>query len=97
LLDLGRCPLEFLDTIRQAVLELHDSLAHGDPRLQLAEMKRLRGLTFLDSNNVTTPDNLFRNDSENGDCSSGLGIDVFLTLVSHIADDEACTITTEWD
>ena len=24
------------------------------------------GPTFLDSNNVTTPDNLFRNDSENG-------------------------------
>jgi len=27
----------------------------------------------------------------------GLGIDVFLTLVSAIANDEACTLTTEWD
>ena len=55
------------------------------------------GNLIIDSSNVITPDNLFRNDSENGDCSSGLGIDVFLTLVSEIADADACLITTEWD
>lgn len=55
------------------------------------------GMNFLDSNNLTVPDNLFRNDSENGDCESGRGVDVFLALVSRIDDGEACTITTEWD
>ncbi len=69
----------------------------GWTQVFLKAVAGVTGLTFVDSSNVTMPDNLFRNDSENGDCSSGLGIDVFLTLVSAITDGDACAITTEWD
>lgn len=72
-------------------------IGYNDTHVEQHDTFYPKGLTFLDSSNVITPDNLFRNDSENGDCGSGLGIDVFLTLVSDIADDEACSITTEWD
>ena len=73
------------------------NIAYNDNHVRLHDTFYPEGLTFLNANNVATPDNLFRNDSENGDCSSGLGIDVFLTLVSAITDAETCTITTEWD
>jgi competence protein ComGC len=73
------------------------NIAYNDNHVELHDTFSPDGLTFLDAGGTGVPDNLFRNDAQNGDCGSGLGIDVFLTLVSDIADDETCVITTEWD
>jgi prepilin-type N-terminal cleavage/methylation domain-containing protein len=73
------------------------NVCYGDNHVEVQDTFYPPGLTFLDADNVATPDNLFRNDSRDGDCRSGLGIDAFLTLVSDVADDESCAITTEWD
>jgi prepilin-type N-terminal cleavage/methylation domain-containing protein len=85
--------LEFYGSRKQWI----GNIGYNDNHVELHDTFYPEGLTFLDSNNLTMPDNLFRNDSQNGDCGSGLGIDAFLTLVSDITDREACTITTEWD
>jgi prepilin-type N-terminal cleavage/methylation domain-containing protein len=73
------------------------NIGYNDNHVELHDTFYPDGMNFLDSNNVTTADNLFTNDSENGNCDSGLGSDVFLTLTSEIQDGNACTITTEWD
>jgi type II secretory pathway pseudopilin PulG len=73
------------------------NIGFNDNHVELHDSFYPEGLTFLDAGGVSMPDNLFRNDAQDDDCGSGLGLDVFLTLVSDIADDASCAITTEWD
>jgi prepilin-type N-terminal cleavage/methylation domain-containing protein len=73
------------------------NIGYNDNHVELHDTFYPDGLNFLDNQNLTVADNLFRNDSENGDCESGLGSDVFLTLTSEIQNGDSCEITTEWD
>jgi prepilin-type N-terminal cleavage/methylation domain-containing protein len=72
------------------------NIGYNDNHVELHDTFYPDGMNYLDENNETTADNLFRNDSQNGDCDTGFGIDVWLTLISDIQDDE-CNVVSEWD
>ncbi|MHC4220234.1 MAG: type II secretion system protein [Planctomycetota bacterium] len=71
------------------------NIGYNDNHVELHDTFYPDGMNYLDSSNETRADNLFANDTEN--CDSGLGVDVFLTLVSDIEDGQSCDIATEWD
>ena len=89
----GSVTLEFHGGRKQWV----GNIGYNDNHVKLHDTFYPDGMNYLDDDAVTVPDNLFRNDSENGDCESGLGSDVLLTLVSDIAVDDGSEITSEWD
>ncbi|MHC4128151.1 MAG: type II secretion system protein [Planctomycetota bacterium] len=88
----GSVTLEFHGGRKQWV----GNIGYNDNHVELHDTFYPDGMNYLDQNNETMADNLFRNDSQNGDCDTGLGTDVWLTLTSDIQDDE-CNIVSEWD
>ena len=87
----GSVTLEFHGGRKQWV----GNIGYNDNHVELHDTFFPDGMNYLDENE-TTADNLFRNDTMNGDENNGLGTDVWLTLVSEIQNDQ-CQIESEWD
>ena len=83
--------LEFHGGDRQWV----GNVGFNDNHVTLLHTVYPEGLTYLD-NGVTEADNLFYNDSQ-GDCSTGEGNDVWLTLISEIVSSDGIALIAECD
>ena len=81
--------LEFHGGDRQWV----GNIGFNDNHVELKHTVFPEGLNFLD-NGVPESDNLFYNDSE-GNCATGEGHDIWLTLISSINSSDGLQITSE--
>ncbi len=73
------------------------NICFNDNHIDLLHTFYPEGVNYLDSaSSNVVPDNIFRNDVEDGNCETAKGSDVFLTLVSEIGSLDG-DITSEWD
>lgn len=73
------------------------NICYNDNHVALLHSFYPEGVNYLDpdSSNVT-PDNIFSNDTGDGDCDAADGFDVWLTLISEIQSEDG-DVVSEWD
>ncbi len=73
------------------------NIGFNDNHVELLKTFYPPGLNYINpQNNLTQPDNIFKNDTQS-DQTSTQGSDALLTLVSKINDNQATTMFAEWD
>ncbi len=93
------------DYNKSVTLEFHGgrktwdgNIGFNDNHVELLKTFYPPGLNYVNpQNNLTQPDNIFRNDTQSGDDAATTGFDAVLTLVSKINDTQANTMVSEWD